>query len=158
MGAQMVPTPLILRLRSRPSEIPDRQDVFVVAAGRVVDPGGHPERVDDPGMGTPSREPGDSWSVGHREESLRRGAGAGGDLSGDCRTPTSTRSSRAHRPTLTIASRSLLLPETPVVVHAGGHSGCTTAELMTCRALAVPSDVSERPFGPPTLRGPSPAP
>lgn len=63
----MVPTPLILRLRSRPSEIPDRQDVFVVAAGRVVDPGGHPERVNDPGMGTPSREPGDFWSVGHRK-------------------------------------------------------------------------------------------
>lgn len=125
MGAWMVPTPLILRLRSRPSEIPDRQDVFVVAAGRVVDPGGHPERVDDPGMGTPSREPGDFWSVGHREGPLRRGAGAGGDrgrpagvgvalaLCGDCRTPTSTRSSRAHRPTLPTASRSLLLPETP---------------------------------------------
>ena len=49
-GDWMVPTPLILRLRSRPSEIPDRQDVFVEAAGRVVNPGGHPERVDDRGM------------------------------------------------------------------------------------------------------------
>src|ERR1700682_60170 len=62
MGAWDGPDPPILRLRSRPSEIPDRQDVFVVAAGRVVDPGGHPERIDDHRMGTASQERGDFWS------------------------------------------------------------------------------------------------
>jgi hypothetical protein len=74
----MVPTPLILRLRSRPSEIPDRQDVFVVAAGRVVDPGGHPERVDDTGVGTSSREPGGSGAsatgMSHFVEALAQAA------------------------------------------------------------------------------------
>ena len=166
----MVPTPLILRLRSRPSEIPDRQDVFVVAAGRVVDPGGHPERVNDPGMGTPSREPGDFWSVGHREGPLRRGAGAGGDRGRPAGVGVALLQAEIaelrQAPDLAERTDSLsqLLPgryfyrRPPVVVHAGGHSGFTTAELMMCRARTIPSAVSERPFGPPTLRRRSPAP
>src|SRR5258707_148469 len=128
----MVPTPLILRLRSRPSEIPDRQDVFVVAGGRVVDTRGHPERVDDPGTGTPSREPDDflerrapGRATSSRRWRKRRARPTCGRrvcpaLSGDCRNSASTRSSRAHRPTLPTASRSLLLVFLWEQIYEGG--------------------------------------
>jgi hypothetical protein len=79
-------------------------------------------------------------------------------LSGDCRTPTNTRSSERTDLLSQLLPGRYFYRRPPVVVHAGGHSGFTTAELMTCRARTIPSAVSERFFGPPTLRGPSPAP
>ena len=47
------------RMRRKTAGLPHRQDLRVLATRRLLDPGGHPERADHPGMGRPRGEPRD---------------------------------------------------------------------------------------------------
>ena len=77
------------RMRRKAAGLPAGQDLRVLARARLLHPTRHPDRAGHPGVGRPGGESRDRRTIRHREDALRRSAGAQGHRRPGCGSPGS---------------------------------------------------------------------